>query len=193
MRSAPSSLAPYFRSDAHASILAQILLSPEELSLSDVSSAAGVPLTTVQREVARLAQAGVLSTRKLGNTRLVQANPDYPLLAPLREIVAATYGPQPVIYEIFANVENAQLVAIFGSWAARALGEPGPMPHDIDVVVVGEVDEMDVDQLAVDAGRAIGRDVNPVAITPERWHANTDGFVTDLRSRPLVVLHESSP
>lgn len=188
MRSSPSRLAPFYRSDAQGMILACVLLTAEEQSLSNVASVADVPLTTVQREVDRLAEAGVFITRKRGNTRLVRANDEYPLLLPLREIVAATHGPQQVIADRYASLEGAQLVAIFGSWAARLAGEAGPMPNDIDVLVVGDVDEMEVDLIAVEASREIGREINPVVVSARRWDVAVDGFVSELRSRPLVAL-----
>jgi len=190
MRSSPSMLAPFFRSDAQGAILARVLLGTGEESLTDVAVGTSVPLTTVQREVRRLGDAGVVVTRKQGNTRLVRADVNYPLLTPLRQIVAATYGPQRVISERFSAIEGAELVAIFGSWAARMSGEPGPMPHDIDVLVVGDVEEGDADLIAVRASREIGRDVNPVVIDAARWRAGTDGFIVEIQARPLVVLAE---
>lgn len=166
-----------------------MLLQADEESLSSVAASVGVPLTTVQREVERLAEAGVFLTRKQGNTRLVRPNPEYPLLSPLRQIAAATHGPQQVVANLFEALEGVELVAIFGSWAARMAGEPGPMPADIDVLVVGDVEEADADMAAVDATHEIGREVNPVVVSSERWQTAADGFIIELRRRPLVILH----
>ncbi len=98
MRTKPSVLAPFFRSDAQGKILAAILLAgaPEQ-PLTNVARDAAVPLTTVLREVDRLEKAGVVRTRKLGQARLVSADEAYPLAAPLAQIVAATYGPLPAV------------------------------------------------------------------------------------------------
>lgn len=189
MRSSPSRLAPFYRSDAQGAILARVLLRAGEESLSSVASAVGAPLTTVQREAKRLTEAGVFLTRKQGNTRLVRFNPEYPLLTPLRQIVAATHGPQQVVTDLFEALEGVELIAIFGSWAARMAGEPGPMPADIDVLVVGDVEEADADMAAVDATHEIGREVNPVVVSSERWQSAADGFIIELRQRPLVILH----
>jgi len=145
----------------------------------------------VQREVKRLTDAGVFLTRKQGNTRLVRLNPEYPLLVPLRQIVAATHGPQQVVRDKFAALDGVELVAIFGSWAARMSGQPGPMPADIDVLIVGDVDETNADLAAVDASREIGREINPVVVEASRWNSAADGFITEVRQRPLVVLHGS--
>jgi len=188
MRSPSSRLAPFFRSDAQGAILARVLLQTDEESLSSVAATTGVPLTTVQREVARLAEAGVFVTRKQGNTRLVRPDPEYPLLTPLRQIVAATHGPQQVVADKFAALEGVELVAIFGSWAARMAGESGPMPADIDVLIVGDVDQMDADLTAIGASRSIGREVNPIVVSSECWRSAADGFIIELQRRPLVIL-----
>lgn len=193
MRSSPSRLAPFYRSDAQGAILARVLLQSDEESLSGVAASTGVPLTTVQREVALLAEAAVFVTRKQGNTRLVRFNPEYPLLAPLRQIVAATHGPQQVVADKFAALEGVELVAIFGSWAARMAGDPGPMPADIDVLIVGDAEDADADMIAVEASDEIGREVNPVVISPERWRAAADGFIIELQRRPLIVLRGIAP
>jgi predicted nucleotidyltransferase len=186
-------LAPFYRSDAQGGILARVLLQADEESLSSVAASTGVPLTTVQREVERLTDSGVFLTRKQGNTRLVRPNPEYPLLTPLRQIVAATHGPQQVVKEAFTGLDGVELVAIFGSWAARMAGESGPMPADIDVLIVGDVDQTDVDLTAVDASRVIGREVNPVIVDSSLWGSPTNGFIAELRRRPLIVLHGVAP
>jgi len=58
-------------------------------------------------------------------------------VAPLTQIIMLTFGPRAVIGEEFANLATDQVV-IFGSWAARLSGEPGPMPADVDVLVIGD-------------------------------------------------------
>lgn len=189
MRSSPSRLAPFYRSDAQGAILARVLLRGDEESLSSVAASTEVPLTTVQREVERLAEAGVFITRKQGNTRLVRLDPEYPLLVPLRQIVAATHGPQPVVKEAFSGLDGAEMVGIFGSWAARMAGEPGPMPADIDVLIVGDVDQAEADLAAVRAGRDIGREVNPYVVSSSSWDSSANGFIVELQRRPLLVLH----
>jgi len=100
---------------------------------------------------------------------------------------------QLVVKEAFAGLDGVELVAIFGSWAARMAGESGPMPADIDVLIVGDVDQTDVDLTAVDASRVIGREVNPVIVDSSLWGSPTNGFIAELRRRPLIVLHGVAP
>src|SRR5660397_172629 len=92
MRSRPSALAPFFRSDAQGLILARVLLAGDQQSLTEIAASASVPTTTVHREVERLVKAGVLLSEKRGSVRFVKPNPDYLLMGPLRQMVAAAYG-----------------------------------------------------------------------------------------------------
>lgn len=45
-----------------------------------------------------------------------------------------TYGPPALVAREFKDLEKTDAVLLFGSWAARYLGEPGRAPNDIDVL-----------------------------------------------------------
>jgi len=191
MRSIPPALAPFFRSDAQGLILARILLSDEQQTLTEISSSASVPMTTVHREVERLAAAGVITSTKRGSVRFVEPNREYVLLEPLRQIVAMTYGPHHAVASVFSDLAGVERLYIFGSWAARLEGEPGPMPNDIDVLLVGDVDESEAYERAADADKATGMDVNPTFLSREAWGDDSNGFVATVKSRPLIEMAAS--
>jgi DNA-binding MarR family transcriptional regulator len=74
MKRATPLLLPLLRTRAQGDILAAILLQPEEeQSLSDVARLVEVSPATVLREIDRLEKTGLVSTRRLGNTRLARA------------------------------------------------------------------------------------------------------------------------
>ena len=56
----------------------------------------------------------------------------------MAELVTLAFGPHSVIGEEFRFLD-ALAVAIYGSWAARYEGVTGHPPHDVDVLVIGEV------------------------------------------------------
>lgn len=189
MRNEAPAIAPFIRSDALGRLLSVILVGErEELSLSEVAAGAQVPLTTVQREVDRLAAAGVVETRKLGPARLVRANEEYPLLSPLRQIIAAAFGPIPVIQEAFQGLPGLERLIIFGSWAARINGAQGRFPGDVDVLVVGTGSRLEAIECALDASERVGREVNVTVVRPERWNGVGDGFIADIKSKDHLEL-----
>ena len=53
-----------------AEVLTLVLLNPQqEWSLTELASRAGVSVSSVQREITRAEQAGVVASRRLGNVR----------------------------------------------------------------------------------------------------------------------------
>ncbi len=188
MRSEAPALLPIFRTRAQGEILALVLQDPDqEWTVSDLAHATGVPLTSTQSEIARLESGDLLSSRKVGRTRLVRANTDNPVTAPLTQVVLLTFGPRPVIADAFAHV-GAQVVLIFGSWAARLLGEPGPAPADIDVLVVGDgITRARLYAAAERAQARLGRPVNPVLRSTRAWaEPDKDPLIDEILRRPRV-------
>ena len=183
------SLMPILRSAAQGRILARVLTDPEvAYSLSDLVAWSKTSMPTVQREIERAELAGVVTTEKIGPTRLVRANTAHPLYDALRRIILATYGPPAVIADEFARVAAAEAVVLFGSWAARYVGRPGRAPNDIDVLVIGDVDRDDVDDAAERAERRIGVPVQATVRTRGQWRSDRESFIREVRSRPLVVV-----
>lgn len=188
MKVAASSLAPILRSDTQGRLLARLLADPEaRYNLSELVEWTGSSMPTVQREVQRAEDAGIVTTEKVGPARLVQANPDHPLFGAISEIVLATYGPPAVIAAEFADLD-ADAVLLFGSWVARYLGEAGRAPNDIDVLVVGPSDRDDVDGAAERAERIIGLPVQATVRSRTQWRAADDPFLQDVRRRPILVV-----
>jgi DNA-binding MarR family transcriptional regulator len=62
-------LLPILRSQQQGEILAVLLGDPSlELSLTEIAAQTGTPHASVHREIERAEQAGLVVTRKLGNT-----------------------------------------------------------------------------------------------------------------------------
>lgn len=194
MKTAPSSLAPILRSDTQGRILARLLTDPtKSYNLSELVEWADSSMPTVQREVRRAEDAGIVKTERVGPTRLVRANPDHPLFDALRQIVLATYGPPIVVAREFAGIDGTDAVLLFGSWVARYLGQPGRAPNDIDVLVIGAPDRDEVDDAAERAEQAIGLPVQATVRSRAHWSTAQDSFIREIRSRPLLVVLTGDP
>jgi DNA-binding transcriptional ArsR family regulator len=185
--SAPALLA-IFRSQLQGELLARVMLSSEELTITELASDLSAPVSTVQREVDRLERAGILQTRKHGRGRLVSFDHSNPAVAPLLELVAVTFGPRRIVAEEFAGVEGIEELYLFGSWAARYRGIEGRAPGDVDVLVIGHPDRHAVYDAADRAQRRLHREVNPTVVSVERWATDEEPFLREVRSRPLVPL-----
>jgi hypothetical protein len=173
-----------FRSQLQGEVLARVMLSNEPITIADLARDLKAPLPTVAREVNRLHTAGILALNRQGRAQLVTADDDNPAVRPLRDLVTIAFGPRQIVLEEFATVSGLAELHIFGSWAARFLGEPGTAPADVDVLIVGPADRDE----AYDAARRLHRDVNPTVVSPKRWADQTDPFINQLKHRPLLQL-----
>lgn len=188
MRSEAPLLAPTFRSRVQGDLLALVLLAPErEWTVGELAARLAVPVTTVQGEVTRLARGAVLATRKVGRTRVVRANTANRAVAPLTQLTLVTFGPQAVVAREFDGL-GAVRVVVFGSWAARYHGEPGPAPADIDVLLVGDGLDRGVIYGAAERAEGVLRiPVNPVLRPAGSWEdPQGDALVAEIRARPFV-------
>lgn len=182
------SLAPILRSDVQGRILAELLIDPSrELSPSDLARRVGVSSSTVSREIDRAELARIVASRRVGNVRLVRADTDNPLHLPLKQLVLASYGAPAIIADEFGAIKGIEYLYLFGSWAARYAGQPGPAPRDIDVLVIGRPDREQVYEAAERAERRLTLVVQVAFRTPQQW-AEKDPFIHEVKSRPLVLV-----
>jgi DNA-binding transcriptional ArsR family regulator len=180
-------LLPIFRSEAQFRLLGELFLDPDrEWSLTELAERVDALPSSISREVDRLERAGLLTSRRQGNVRLVSAQMDSTVADDLRRLLSKTYGPAPILREALAQVAGVSWAVIFGSWAARAAGEPGLPPNDIDVLVVGEVDPLEVYDVVREAAKKVGLDITPIVRTPEEWETDSTQFAETVRNGPQI-------
>jgi predicted nucleotidyltransferase len=189
VRSTASPLLPVFRSRLQGEVLALLMGEPaREWTIEQLATATGQPYQTVASEVRRLDQGDLLLTRSIGRSKLVRANESSPYFGPLSQLVLMSFGPPLVVAEAFAGMPGMTQVLIFGSWAARYAGEPGPAPHDVDVLVIGTPDRDAAFEAARRAQGRLGREVNVTIRSQDQWDNDDDGFTRQLRASPQLVV-----
>ncbi|MGI8870363.1 MAG: nucleotidyltransferase domain-containing protein [Mycobacteriales bacterium] len=146
------------------------------------------PQPTVAREVDRLTEAGLLESELRSGRRSVWAATTSPIFDELHSILLKTIGPKAVLEERLRGLRGVDRALIYGSWARRYQGEPGPLPQDVDLMVIGTGDVGEIRAEADTASRRLGRDVNVSVLTPDEWDSSETGFVSHLKSEPLVAL-----
>lgn len=187
-KSATPPLLPLFRSQQQAELLALLLGDPAlELSLTDLARLTGTPHPSVFREVARAEEAGLVTSRRVGRTRLVRANVDSPYYDGLAEVLTRAFGVPAVLGAAIRDVGGIDEAHIFGSWAARHAGERGVRPvGDIDLLILGAPDRDALYESLRGAEQRLARDVQ-VTIRDAGWLEHGDGSFHDtVLGRPML-------
>lgn len=187
-RTAAPSLLPILRSQQQGELLALLLGDPDlEASLSELGSQIDMPTPSVHREIERAERAGIVRSRKVGNTRLVRAATDSPYFEGLSDVLTKAFGPPRLLANALATITGVERAVIFGSWAARAAGEQGERPvGDIDVLVLGDPDRDEVFARIRPIEERLGR---PVQLTfrSTPWLEEGEGAFHDtVVGRPIV-------
>jgi predicted nucleotidyltransferase len=130
---------------------------------------------------------GLVVTRMVGRNRFVRPNWDLPWAPELRSILLQAVGVLGRLAEAFSRVRGIDEAFVFGSWAARYRGEPGPPPRDVDVVVVGDVALRTVRQACREVAQDLRIEINPVIVDRGRWDAEQpEPFIAQITEPPLV-------
>ncbi len=139
-------------------ILGLLLVQPEtRFHLREVARRTGRPVVTVQRELVSLAKAGIVTKEASGNRTYYQVNAACPIFPELRGLVLKTVGLADVLRDALAPLgDGIQAAFVYGSMAS---GEAGP-ESDVDLLVVGDADEMEVHRAVGEAEKALARTVN---------------------------------
>jgi DNA-binding MarR family transcriptional regulator len=180
---------PIFRSQRQAELLALLFLPPTaELTLTELASHLGVTAGAVHAEVERLIDAGLLIDRFVGRSRLIRANTKARAARALSELLLLSFGPERVVAEEFRELPRTAQVVIYGSWARRYHGQPGPEPADIDVMVIGQPVRDAVYAAADRATHRLGIPVNTTVRSPEAWARDSDALVITAKADAHFVL-----
>src|ERR1035437_46511 len=107
-------------------------LDRRDYHLRELSRRSGLALRTVQQELARLAQAGLVTARRDGNRVYYQANQQNPVYGDLRSMVLKTAGLVGVLQGAL-QIPGIELAFVFGSVASGK----AHADSDVDLMIIG--------------------------------------------------------
>lgn len=189
MRTSAPQLLPIFRSEGQGRLLARVYLrSDRPATLADIARELQLDDGGLTREADRLERAGLIRSERVGRSRTLRPNEQSPYYRDLYSLLLKGFGPAALIGPALAGIAGVERAYLFGSWAARYSGEPGPAPGDVDVLVVGVPDRGDVYRAADALSDILKREVNPTIVSPERWDASEESFIRDVQDSPLIPL-----
>lgn len=137
MPAAAPDLVPLFRSGTQMRLLVEIFHG-RPASGADLARRLRIPQPTVARELARLENVGLITMDPLGTAKVARPVTSLPYFVALRQLLAFAGGLIPAVAEAYATKPGVVEIFIFGSWARRFHGDPGPPPNDIDIAIVSD-------------------------------------------------------
>ena len=180
-------------SETRQQVLSLFLVRPEErYHLREVARRTGKAVGTIQAELASLEQAGILTKTVSGNRTYYQADSKCAIYPELRRIILKTVGLVDVLRQRLSPLSGKITAAfVYGSMAS---GEAGPQ-SDVDLMVVGDVDDMELHAAVSEAEEALGRTVNYTHMSAGEFkerRAEEEGFVPRLLSgQRLAILGDT--
>jgi predicted nucleotidyltransferase len=132
----PTGLADALFTATQQKVLGLLFGSPQRsFYASEIISTAVIGSGSVQRELARLEQSGLVTSRLVGNQKHYQANPAAPIFDELTRIAAKTFALADPIRTALGKLEpKIDLALVYGSVAKGA----ATASSDVDVLIVGE-------------------------------------------------------
>ena len=157
--------------------------------LHELRRLTGLGSASLQRELRKLAESGLVTSDRVGNLRCFRANPASPVLPELVALTRKTLGLEPIIRDALSPLAPRLRVAfIFGSVAK----ETDTAASDIDLMVIGDDLTLgDVLERLIPVEQELGRKVNPTCYSPAeflRRRDEPDSFVQRVLAQPLLPL-----
>ena len=121
---------------------------------------------TLHKELARLADAGLLLKDTAGNQVLYGANRDCLIFEELASLFRKTSGMTDVLAGALASFSDRIVAAfVFGSMASGK----ETAGSDIDLLIIGDVGFSEIVKAVYSAQEVLGRKINPKVYSKEEW------------------------
>lgn len=176
-----------FTSEARIKILDVLLFRAEKgLHLREIARRTGVIPTYAKKELERLAETGIVNFSKVGNLNVFAINKGCPIFKELRSIFLKTYS---FVYLAATRLKkfDAEYALVYGSFAAAA-EKPA---SDIDLLIVGNVEEAKVSAIISRMEEDAGREVNYILWSREEFRkkiAEKNKFLLAIIKKPFQMI-----
>jgi predicted nucleotidyltransferase len=189
------SIATALFTDSQTRVLRWLYGQPERgYHLNELLRLTGLGSASLQRELKKLAEAGLVRSERVGNMRRFQANAESPVYGELVALTRKTLGVEPLLREALEPLApKLEAAFIYGSVAKGT----DAARSDVDVMLVGRnLTLSKVLELLVPLEAQLGRKINPTLLTPaeyKRRRAERDSFVNRVLAQPTLPLMGDAP
>jgi predicted nucleotidyltransferase len=184
------SIADALLSDSQSRVFRWLFGQPERgFHLNELKRLTGLGSASLQRELNRLTEAGLLTSERVGNLRRFQANAASPVFQELVGLTRKTMGAQPLLKEALEPLQSKiELAFIYGSVAKGT----DTARSDVDVMLVGKgLLLAEVLERVEPLEAQLGRKINATCLAPQefrRRRTERDSFVNRVLAQPTLPL-----
>ena len=170
-------------------VLSLLLLHPDEgYHVRELARVTGTTAGTLHKELARLAQAGLLLREEQGNQVRYRANRGCPVFAELASLFRKTTGLASTLAEALRPIDaQLTLALVFGSVAR---GDE-TATSDVDLLLVGSIGFAEAVKALHPVQTIVGREINPVVLSETelaRKLRQGDAFVSAIMNQPKLFI-----
>ena len=182
-------LANFLLGPLRTRVMSALLLHPHATWGSrELAHHLGTPPTSTNRELLKLAEAGVLLRQRVGNRVHYRANDDNPVFEELAGLLRKTAGIATVLTEALQPLaKHIDCALVFGSIAR---GEES-IYSDVDVLVLGSIGFTEVIEVLYPVQQYLKRDINPVVYRTDDFRTRLttgNSFIHDVLEKPKLFL-----
>lgn len=134
----------------------------------------------VKSELDQLKQADLLVSRKQGRQVLFSANTKHPVFKELQSMVKKALGMDRILESILMRLGNLEKAILIDDYAA------GKDTGIIDLVLVGDIDSTNLQDLSKKTERYIDRKIRTIVLTRKEYQS----FAATIENRPQFILWE---
>ena len=166
-------------SKVRARILMRLFLNPNQNAyLRELAKEFDVSPSQIKEELDNLSEAGLLSKEKGGRQINYSANARHSLFPELHSMVKKAMGMDRILDSIIKRLGNLEQAFVIDDYAE------GKDSGLIDLVLVGEVDRENLQDLVAKTERYIQRKIRTLVMTESDFNKNEGIF----RGRPMLTL-----
>ncbi|MCI2807820.1 nucleotidyltransferase domain-containing protein [Eoetvoesiella caeni] len=169
--------------------LGLLLLRPDEsFHVREIARLTHTAPGTLHKELARLAEAGILERETRGNQLLYRANRNCPIYTELSGIFRKTVGAADIIAQaLIPYSDQIDIAFVYGS-VARGQEIAS---SDIDIMLIGSINFSSAIKLLYPIQTELKREISPKVFSIDEWQVQVHGnnqFLTEVLSSSKIFL-----
>lgn len=174
-----SILSSLITSKTRINILMRLFLNPSQQAyLRELADEFTISTSQVSEELQQLSQAGLLKSNKAGRQINYHADTEHPLFPELQSMVKKALGMDQILESIIERLGNVELAFLIDDYAQ------GKDSGLIDLVLVGDIDGTNLDDLVKKTEKYIARKIRTLCLETNEYFSLKE----KLEKRPQLIL-----